>query len=156
MLKRLKRQIKENEEATANLIKAIESGKAVDVLTAQIEKRQIERVDLETQLAKEKMVRPVLSYNDVRFFLNKFKNGDVNDYAFRIAVIDTLVERIYLYDGDDARIEIFCNASENSIKVPINEPSGSFIGQLARQEGLEPPTLCLEGKCSVLLSYWRI
>ena len=50
------------------------------------------------------------------------QRGQRNDYAFRIAVIDTLDERIYLYDGDDARIEIFCNASENSIKVPINEP----------------------------------
>ena len=27
---------------------------------------------------------------------------------------------------------------------------------LARQEGLEPPTYCLEGSCSIQLSYWRI
>ena len=27
---------------------------------------------------------------------------------------------------------------------------------LARQEGFEPPTYCLEGNCSILLSYWRI
>ncbi len=27
---------------------------------------------------------------------------------------------------------------------------------VARQEGLEPPTYCLEGSCSILLSYWRI
>ena len=27
---------------------------------------------------------------------------------------------------------------------------------LARQEGLEPPTYCLEGSCSILLSYWRM
>ena len=29
-------------------------------------------------------------------------------------------------------------------------------GLLARQEGLEPPTYCLEGSCSIQLSYWRI
>ena len=29
-------------------------------------------------------------------------------------------------------------------------------GKLARQEGLEPPTYCLEGSCSIQLSYWRI
>ena len=28
--------------------------------------------------------------------------------------------------------------------------------ELARQEGLEPPTYCLEGSCSIQLSYWRI
>ena len=27
---------------------------------------------------------------------------------------------------------------------------------MARQEGFEPPTYCLEGNCSILLSYWRI
>ncbi len=27
---------------------------------------------------------------------------------------------------------------------------------VARQEGLEPPTYCLEGSCSIQLSYWRI
>ena len=26
---------------------------------------------------------------------------------------------------------------------------------LVRQEGLEPPAYCLEGSCSILLSYWR-
>ena len=25
-----------------------------------------------------------------------------------------------------------------------------------RQEGLEPPAYCLEGSCSIQLSYWRI
>ena len=27
---------------------------------------------------------------------------------------------------------------------------------LARQKGFEPLTYCLEGSCSILLSYWRI
>ena len=26
---------------------------------------------------------------------------------------------------------------------------------MARQKGLEPLTYCLEGSCSILLSYWR-
>ena len=28
--------------------------------------------------------------------------------------------------------------------------------ELARQKGLEPLAYCLEGSCSILLSYWRI
>ena len=27
---------------------------------------------------------------------------------------------------------------------------------VARQEGLEPPAYCLEGSCSIQLSYWRM
>ena len=27
---------------------------------------------------------------------------------------------------------------------------------MVRQEGFEPPAYCLEGSCSIQLSYWRI
>ena len=37
----------------------------------------------------------------------------------------------------------------------ISEPYAS-IGKVARQKGFEPLTYCLEGSCSILLSYWRI
>ena len=153
---RLKRLLKENEEATENLIKAIETGKAVEILTAQIEKRQNERADLEAQLAQEKMLKPILTYEEVKFFFEKFKGGDANDITYRMALIDTFISRIDVFDGDDSRLEIFCNAVERKIIRPISELLRSPMGQLARQEGLEPPTLCLEGRCSILLSYWRL
>ena len=107
-VKRLRRLLTENEEATENLVKAIESGKAVDVLTAQIEKRQNERADLEAQLAQEKMIKPVLTYDEVRFFFEKFKNGDANDITFRMALVDTFINRIDVFDGEDSRLEIYC------------------------------------------------
>ncbi|MDR1627195.1 MAG: hypothetical protein LBR79_00285 [Oscillospiraceae bacterium] len=50
-LKRLKKLVKENETATENLIKALEAGKAVDIISAQIEKRQTEKQNLEGQIA---------------------------------------------------------------------------------------------------------
>ena len=127
-IKRLNKLLKENEKATANLIKAIETGKAVDVISAQIEKRQQEKADLEIQLAKEKMTRPILTFEEVKFFFEKFKNGDANDHAYRTALIDTFINKIYLYDGDDARAEIYCNASTQTINVAIDKPeSGSSM-----------------------------
>ena len=104
------------------------------MLSAQIEKRQNERADLETQLAQEKMIRPVLTYEEVKLFFEKFINGDANDYAYRTALIDTFISKIYLYDGDDARLEIYCKASEQKINCPIDERSSrSPMGQLARR-----------------------
>ena len=41
------------------------------------------------------------------------------------------------------------------LKFAKPKPCG-FALALARQEGFEPPTYCLEGSCSILLSYWRI
>ena len=137
-VKRLKRLLAENEEATANLVKAIETGKAVDVLTVQIEKRQQERAGLETQLAQEKMIKPILTYDEVRFFFEKFKNGDANDIAFRMALADTFINRVDVFDGEDSRLEIYCNAIKQQIICPIGERLRSPMGQLVRQT--EPNT----------------
>ena len=30
------------------------------------------------------------------------------------------------------------------------------LGEMVRQKGFEPPAYCLEGSCSIRLSYWRI
>ena len=32
----------------------------------------------------------------------------------------------------------------------------SYTHRMARQKGFEPLAYCLEGSCSILLSYWRI
>ena len=86
-----------------------------------------------------KMIRPVLTFEEIKFFLGKFKNGDVNSLSYRTALIDTFINKIYLYDGDDARIEIYCNASDQGINVPLDKlAKGSSKGQLAPPAGIEP------------------
>ena len=72
-LKRLKKLIKENEQATANLVKTLEAGKAVDIISDQIEKRQAEKQNLEAELAKEKILNPKLEFVQVNFSLTGLK-----------------------------------------------------------------------------------
>ena len=146
---RLKRLLKENEDATENLIKAIETGKVVDVLTAQIEKRQSERLDLEAQLAQEKMIKPILTYEEVKFFFEKFKGGDTNDITYRMALIDTFINKIYVFDGDDARLEIYCNAVKQKIIRSIGKLTRSPMERLAPSARIERATPRLGGECSI-------
>ena len=43
------------------------------------------------------------------------------------------------------------------IRVAFDCSSLARLGvKMARQKGLEPLTYCLEGSCSIQLSYWRI
>ena len=137
-LKRINKLIKENETATENLVKSLEAGRVVDVIYAQIEKRQQEKADLETQLAKEKIQTPLLKYEQIRFFFERFIKGDVNDINYRRALVDIFISRIYLYDN---KITIFYNAHEGQINVPIDElkiNSGSPMGHLVEAAGIEP------------------
>ena len=149
-MKHLKRLLKENEEATTNLVKAIESGKAVDVITSQIEKRQLEKAQLEAQLAKEKLVRPILTFDEVRFFFERFKNGDAKSISYRTSLIDTIIEKVFLHDGDNAYVEIFCYASEYGIKIPLDKYGISlYKEQLVPLVRVELTTHGLGNHCSI-------
>ena len=79
------------------------------------------------------MMCPVLTFKEERYYYEKFKDGDANNIAFPTTLVDTLINRVFLCDGDDSRAEIFCNASNMSINCNIGEPfKGSPMMQLAR------------------------
>ena len=56
--------------------------------------------------------------------------------------------------GDGARTHDTRNHNPVLIPTELHPPFSEPA--LARQEGLEPPAYCLEGSCSILLSYWRL
>ena len=56
--------------------------------------------------------------------------------------------------GDGTRTHNARN--HNPVLCQLNYTHHIQFAEMARQEGLEPPTYCLEGSCSIQLSYWRI
>ena len=88
-------------------------------------------------------------------FFEKFKNGDANNMAYRMALIDIFINKVYVFDSDDSRVEIYCNAIKQKIISSLGELTRSPKEQLARLKGFEPLTHGLEGRCSILLSYRR-
>jgi hypothetical protein len=126
-LKRLQKLIRENETATANLVKSLEAGRATDVIYAQIEKRQNEKADLEAQLAREKIQRPTLKYEQMKFFFEKFTKGDPNDITFRQMLVDILIGHTKLAND---YIEIYFNANDTHTKHPISENQCSDMGRV--------------------------
>lgn len=68
-----------------------------------------------------------ISFEQVKFFFEKFKDGDVNDLTYRSALVDIFVSKIYLFDD---KVLIICNADENGkIECPLSELSGSPRGR---------------------------
>ena len=143
-LKRLQRLLRENESATANLVKAIEAGKAVDVISAQIEKRQLEHADLERQISKEQMSYPEVTLSQVRFFLTQFANGNIDDIKYRQALIDTFVNRIYLFDTDNGKnkkLTILCNTQDSQLsEITLSDLDSSPKGRLVEAGRVELPS----------------
>ena len=57
--------------------------------------------------------------------------------------------------GDTHHIQLTKRNSTPNTTLNRSSPVGAGA-KMARQEGLEPPAYCLEGSCSIQLSYWRI
>ena len=146
-LKRIGKLIRENETATTNLIKALETGKAADVISAQIEKRQKEKIDLEAQLAMEKIQRPALKYEQVKFFFERFTKGDLNDIHYRQSLVDVFIGRIELFND---HMIIYYNAHDGQkTNIPIDKSEKVCLwGGVVDAKGLEPLTLRTSSECS--------
>ena len=133
-LKRINKLLRENEKATANLIKALEAGKAAEIISTQIEKRQAEKADLEIQLAKERLQRPQLEYNNVKFFFERFAKGDPNNIDYRRSLVDVFIGSITLANNN---MEIFLNVQEGQkMSIPLGEHKSSPKGRLVETIGV--------------------
>lgn len=63
----------------------------------RLEKLEAQQKELEVRIAEEKIARPRLSENQVRFWLTRFRKLDPNVKS-RETLINTFVNAVYLYD----------------------------------------------------------
>lgn len=110
----LKRKLKDNARAVENLLKAIEEGEHISLLSERITKKQEEQANLEKALAMEQMAKNTVEESEVRFFLHKLKKGDIHDEVYKKALIAIFINAVYLYDD---RATIIFNASERPVEV---------------------------------------
>ena len=131
--KRLQKLIADNEKATENLLKALENGQAVDIIADRITQKKKEHDELSLQLLLETSQHPVPSMKDIRFFLNQFRKGDINDPKYRQGLVEMLVNKIYLYDD---KMTVLCNTQDGHFDVDLKDVSslkGQLVEHSARQ-----------------------
>ena len=87
-------------------------------LLAELSKMSAEAKDLEIQLANEESRKVTITRHSIMFFLRDLQNGDTSDVKYRKVLINTLVDRIYLYD--DGRLTIMFNNGDTTTEVEIN------------------------------------
>ncbi len=106
--------LKECKAAIENLMKALESGQNMDIISDRITQKRTECMQLEKSIAAEKLKHVTLTESEIQFFLTKLRSGDINDLQRRRALIHIFVNSVYLYDD---KLVIFFNASDNPVTV---------------------------------------
>jgi DNA invertase Pin-like site-specific DNA recombinase len=104
----LEAELSEVQDKLDNIMKAIEAGIITKGTKERLEALEAEKEELEDQIAREEIKKPSLTKEHIVYWLQSFKNGDIDDINFRRKVINALVNAIYVYDdGDKGRKIVF-------------------------------------------------
>ena len=94
----LEKQMREVENGIENMLNAIQAGVLTNSTKSRLEKLEAQQKELEVRIAEEKIARPRLSENQVRFWLTRFRKLAPNVKSHRETLINTFVNAVYLYD----------------------------------------------------------
>jgi len=140
----LQKRLKEVKKAQENLLHAIEQGQAIEVLTAQLAKRQAEEQQIEASIAHEKLQSgKSVTIEDVINYLTRIRNGSEDNILYRQSLVNIYVDSIYLYDtpdGKNKKISVLLKTQNGVKEIPIDDLESSSMGQMVHHRGLEPRT----------------
>lgn len=128
----LEARLAEVKTSVKNLMKAIEAGIITKATTERMMELENERVELEDAIAIEKIKEPEIERDQVVFFLEKFRDGDLNDPAFRLRLVEAFVSSVYLWD--DGRIDINYNYTGQGSKVSLDQ-AADIVSKIAGGDG---------------------
>ena len=106
MLPALKRRLRENQKEIKNLMNAIKAGIVLKTTKSELEKLEAEQEQLETNIAMEKLVKPVIPQEKIQAWLMNFASANLSDQSQKQKIIDIFVNSVYVYDD---RVVIFFN-----------------------------------------------
>ena len=155
------KQLKETNVAINNLLNAIQSGILNRSTKERFDQLEATRDELENKIAVEKLAKPRITEEQLRFFLDRFRKLDVRQLSHRRMLIDTFINAVFLYDDKLVLTYNFREETEtitfDDLKNKLREGfSGSDMSSVAAPQ--KPLTsfaplrvfLCLYQKTEVL------
>ena len=94
----LTEQLREAQRGIDNLLNAIQQGIFTKSTKSRLEELEVAKEELEIKIANEKLAKPKLTEEQILFYLHKFRMLDMSKQSHRQRLIDTFINRIYLYD----------------------------------------------------------
>jgi len=116
-IKHLKNQMTKNKQQQENLLDSLSMCNIDSIRQSifdKIEKLELAYTELEKEMSIEKLKNTELNENDIIFFLNKLKNGDINDIKYRRTLINIFIKSVYLYED---KVTIIFNVDNVSVTI---------------------------------------
>lgn len=79
-------------------------------------------------------MKPKLEVEHVKFFFEKFLDGDLSDINFRQSLVDTFINKVYIFED---KLYVICNAKDSKIEIPLHDTKCSYKGRMAKVTHLD-------------------
>ena len=164
----LQAKLDESKKASANIMRAIEAG----IFNAQTQERMLEleaeQRDLNTKLVAEKALLPNVEREQIIYWMHSFRDGNVENTAFRAKLFDAFLVAVYLFD-DHLKLVFGWDKDKKPIDVPIetwtddSDEPGNFTGECVRIDSPEshhtrlirtPVSIRMVGRFFVMVFYF--
>lgn len=136
-LRALETRQRENEKAINNMLAAIEAGIITPSTKTRLTELEAERARIEKGIARQLISDPSLDRDQVIYFLERFRDGDITDESYRVFLVDTFLNSVYLYDNN--KLILLLNYTGENSKVTL-ELVESAIDAKLKSSGFAPMT----------------
>ena len=92
------KQLRDAESGIQNMLNAIQAGILTSSTKERLEQLEETKRELEAHIAEEKLAKPKVTEEFIRFWLLRFRKLDMSLKDQRQALVDTFINAIYLYD----------------------------------------------------------
>lgn len=122
----LTEQLKETQRGIDNLLNAIQQGIFTKSTKGRLEELEAAKEELEIKIANEKIAKPKLTEEQILSYLHKFRVLDMSKQSHRQRLIDTFINRIYLYDD---KLIITFNHKDGAETITLNDVGTALTEQ---------------------------
>ena len=112
------KQLRDAESGIQNMLNAIQVGILTSSTKERLEQLEETKRELEARIAEEKLAKPKVTEEFIRFWLLRFRKLDMSLKDQRQALVDTFINAIYLYDD---KVLITFNYKEGTQTVTFGE-----------------------------------
>ena len=135
----LEKQLKETETGIQNMLNAIQAGILTSSTKERLEALEVQKKELEIRIAEEKLAKPKLSADFVRFWLTRFRKLNPQIKSHRETLVNTFVNAIYLYDD---KVLLTFNYKEGTKIISLDDVASLVAsGESGSDLGCLPPPM---------------
>jgi DNA invertase Pin-like site-specific DNA recombinase len=124
----LQRQLSDTERGIQNMLNAIQQGILTPSTKQRMDELEQTKSKLEVSILQEEIQKPMLTREQVLFWVSRFRDSDITDKAQRQRLIDSFVNAVYLYDD---KMVLTFNYKDGSKTITFDEINGSDLGAVA-------------------------